>query len=49
MIEEGVNVGFFAIKQYLTYGYFNGSCNIDGQKVEIENVYGLVEHVFNRW
>lgn len=49
MIEEGVNAGLIAMKQYLTYGSFKGECNIDGEIIPIDNSYGHVEHVFSRW
>ena len=54
IIEDGVNVGLIAFKQYLIYGYFNGHCQLmgaDGKsfRIDIERAYGHVEYVFNRW
>lgn len=47
--QDGVNAAVVAFKQDLIYGHFNGHCHIEGEKIEIKNAYGHVEHVFSRW
>jgi len=50
LVEEGINGGLIAFKQYLTYGFFNGHCQVEGGEIiKIESVFGHVEHVFSRW
>jgi hypothetical protein len=48
-VEEGLNIVFFAFKQYLIYGYFYGYCDIDGERITLKRIFGHVEHVFSRW
>jgi hypothetical protein len=48
-VEEGVNAGIIAFKQYLTYGFFYGYCQIDGETITLDRIFGHIEHVFSRW
>jgi hypothetical protein len=48
-VESGVNALVIAMKQYLIYGYFEGFCEVEGERIRIDKVFGHVEHVFNRW
>jgi hypothetical protein len=53
MVEDGINLIFFAFKQYLIYGYFSGTCEVirDGKplKIPFDRVYGHLEYVYSRW
>ncbi len=54
MVDDGMNLGVFAFRQFLVYGYYSGSCDLkraDGSllKVEIPKSYGFVEYVFSKW
>jgi hypothetical protein len=54
MVDDGVNVGLIAFRQFLIYGNFSGKCQLtkkDGTKfdLEINHAYGFVEYVFSRW
>ena len=54
MIWDGMNLGFFAFRQFLVYGWYSGSCTLtkaEGKtfKVEIPKSYGFVEYVYSKW
>ena len=49
IVEDGPYAIVLVFKQYLIYGYFNGYCEVDGEKILIENAFGHVEHLYSRW
>ena len=49
MINDGVNLVFIAFSQRLVYGYFTGTCKLEGETVAINRIYGHVEYVYSRW
>ncbi|CDW81735.1 UNKNOWN [Stylonychia lemnae] len=48
-LSQGVNAAVIAMNQVFTYGPFKGFCDLDGDRIEIDNVFGHVEQVYSRW
>ena len=46
--KEGVNLILLAHKRDVTYGYFDGICEVEGKEVKIERAWGFFELVFTR-
>ena len=54
MIQDGMNFGLVAFRQFLNYGYFTGHCKLKKPygtvfTVDIPKSYGFVEYVFSKW
>jgi hypothetical protein len=48
--SEEMNAGFLATDFHQIFGKFNGLITLeDGRKIEINNLWGFVEHQFSRW
>lgn len=47
--DEGVNLLVFALKQSGIMGHYKGYCEIEGQSYFVDEAYGMLEHVWNRW
>jgi len=41
-------LGLIGYQQIMCYGRYNGFCEIDGERFEITEVPGSVEHVYAR-
>ena len=48
VMEEGIDLKLLSFKQYFAMGYFTGECTIAGEKIELKDVYGSVEHAYTR-
>lgn len=49
-LDEGLNALVFAFKLKVVVGHFNGYCELEGgQRFNLNNVYGHVEHAYSRW
>jgi len=46
---DGQHFIIMGMIQKLIYGLWNGTCDIDGEIIDIKNVLGTVEHVNARW
>ena len=46
--DEGVNLAVLAHRRNVTYGYFTGFCEVDGEEVQIQKAWGFFELVYTR-
>ncbi len=49
LVEEGFDAILLAFKQFMIYGYYSGSCTVDGEEIKLDKVFGWAEHVYSRW
>ena len=47
--RDGYHLFYLGFVQNLVFGYYNGECEIEGEKIVIENRLGAVEQVRARW
>ena len=47
--QDGLHLIVMGMVQNLVYGWWSGTCSIDGQMYTFKEVLGTVEHVNARW
>ena len=44
-VKDGLDLIFVVFDQRMAYGYYSGTCVIDGETIKLDNVVGTVEHM----